>query len=115
MNVPACVRPVLTMVRPACSRPPSHQCLILVLAAVLTIGRRPVTNLRRTVRDQAPEHASSDYRVLSQRRGSAWVLARAVITYLLAPGIPSGPGRLAGNADGHGTSWPSRGWSGPAA
>jgi hypothetical protein len=103
------------MVRPACSRPPSHQCLILVLTAVLTTGRRTVATWRRTAPEKAPGQMSSSPRVLSQRRGSAWVLARAVITYLLAPGIPSGPGRLAGNADGHGTSWPSRGWSGPAA
>jgi hypothetical protein len=50
MNVPTCAIPVLTMVRPAFSAPTDHRCMILVLAAVLTTGRRTVTHLLRTVR-----------------------------------------------------------------
>jgi DDE superfamily endonuclease len=51
--------PVLTMVRPAFSIPPYHRGLVLGLAAVLTTGRRTVTNLLRTVRYQAQGHVSS--------------------------------------------------------
>jgi hypothetical protein len=97
MNVPACAIPVLTMVRPACSTPTYHRFLILVLAAVLTTGRRTVTNLRRTVRYQAQGQAASDHRVRSQRRWSAWALARTVITCLLDDVVPPGPVLLAGD------------------
>ena len=97
MNVPACAMPVLSMFRPAFSTPTYHRFLVLVLAAVLTTGRRTVTNLLRTVPDQAHGHGSSDHRVLSQRRWSAWALARALIAFLLDHVVPPGPVLLAGD------------------
>jgi hypothetical protein len=51
--------PLLTVFRPAFSTPTYHRFLILVLAAVLTTGRRTVTHLLRTVRLQAQGHVSS--------------------------------------------------------
>jgi hypothetical protein len=59
MNIPTCAVPVLTMFRPVFSTPTYHRLLVLALAAVLTTGRRTVTNLLRTVRAQAPGHVSS--------------------------------------------------------
>jgi hypothetical protein len=97
MNIPTCAVPVLTMFRPAFSTPTYHRFLVLALAAVLTTGRRTVTNLLRTVRFQAQGHVSSYHRVLSQRRWSTWALARALITFLLAHVVPSGPVLLAGD------------------
>jgi hypothetical protein len=97
MNVPACAVPVLTMFRPVFSTPTYHRFLVLALAAVLTTGRRTITNLLRTVRTQAAGHGSSYHRVLSQRRWSAWALARALITYLLDHVVPPGPVLLAGD------------------
>jgi hypothetical protein len=97
MNVPACAMPVLSMLRPAFSTPPYHRFLVLVLAAVLTTGRRTVSNLLRTVRDQTYGHGSSYHRVFSPRRWSAWVLARALLTVLLDPVVPPGPVLLAGD------------------
>ena len=97
MNVPACAMPVLTMFRPAFSTPTYHRFLVLVLAAILTTGRRTVTNLLRTVRTQAPGHVSSYHRVFSQRRWSAWALARILITFLLDYVVPPGPVLLAGD------------------
>jgi DDE superfamily endonuclease len=97
MNVPACARPVLTMFRPAFSTPTYHRFVVLVLAAMLTTGRRTVTNLLRTVRFQAPGHASSYHRVLSQRRWSTWALARTLISFLLDHVVPPGPVLLAGD------------------
>ena len=97
MNIPACAMPVLSMFRPTLSTPTYHRFLILVLAAVLTTGRRTVNNLLRTVRSQALGHVSSSHRVFSQRRGSAWGLARALITFLLDHVLPSGPVFLAGD------------------
>jgi glycogen phosphorylase len=67
------------MFRPAFSTPTSHRFLVLVLAAVLTTGRRTVTNLLRTAREKAPGHRSAYHRVFSQRRWSAWVLARMLM------------------------------------
>jgi hypothetical protein len=97
MNIPTCAIPVLTMFRPTFSAPTYHRFMILVLAAVLTTGRRTVTNRLRTVRDQAPGHASSSHRVLSQRRWSAWTLARMLIVFLLNQVVPPGPVLLAGD------------------
>jgi hypothetical protein len=97
MNVPTCAIPVLTMFRPAFSAPTYHRLMILMLAAVLTTGRRTVMNLLRTVPDQAQGHASSYHRVFSQRRWSAWGLARALIAFLLDHVVPPGPVLLAGD------------------
>jgi hypothetical protein len=97
MNVPTCAIPVLTMFRPACSTPTSRRVMILALAAVLTTGRRTVTNRLRTAQSQAQGHASSDPRVLSPRRWSAWRLARRLLTFRLHHVVPPGPVFLAGD------------------
>jgi DDE superfamily endonuclease len=97
MNVPPCAVPVLTMFRPAFSTPTYHRLLILTLAAVMTTGRRTITNLLRTVQVQAPGHASPYHRVFSRRHWSAWALARALITFLLDHVVPPGSVLLAGD------------------
>lgn len=97
MNLPTWTMPVLTMFQPAFSSPTYHRFLVLVLAAVLTTGRRTVTNLLRTARETAPGHMSSYHRVFSQRCWSAWALARLLITFLLDHVIPPGPVLLAGD------------------
>jgi hypothetical protein len=97
MNIPTWAMPVLTLFRPAFSAPTYHRFLVLVLAAVLTTGRRTVTNLLRTVREKAPGDMSSYHRVFSHRRWSAWVLARLLITFVLDHVVPPGPVLLAGD------------------
>jgi hypothetical protein len=97
MEIPTWAMPVWAMFRPAFATPTSHRFLVLVFAAVLTTGRRTVTNLLRTAREKAPGHMSSYHRVFSQRRWSAWVLARALITFLLDRVVPPGPVLLAGD------------------
>ena len=97
MNIPACAMPVLSLFQSAFSTPTYHRFLVLALAAVLTTGRRTVTNLLRIVRFQAQGHVSAYHRVLSQRRWSTWALARALITFLLDHVVPSGPVLLAGD------------------
>ena len=96
MNLPTWAMTVLTTFRPAFSTPTYHRFLILGLAAVLTTGRRTVTNLLRTVREKAPGHTSSYHRVFSHRCWSAWVVARLLITFLLDHVLPPGPVLLAG-------------------
>jgi hypothetical protein len=97
MNIPACTMPVFTLFQPAFSNPTYHRFLVLVLAAILTTGRRTITNLLRTAGYKAPGHGSSYHRVFSQRRWSAWTLARLLITFLLDQIVPSGPVLLAGD------------------
>jgi DDE superfamily endonuclease len=97
MNIPACAMSVLTVFRPVFSPPTYHRFLILVLAAVLTTGRRTVSNLLRTVRDQTSGHVSASHRVCSQRRWSTWALAHTLITYLLDRVVPPGPVLLVGD------------------
>jgi hypothetical protein len=97
MNVPAFAMPVLSMFRHAFSTPTYHRFLVLVLAAILTTGRRTVTNLLRTVRYQAHGHVSSYHRVFSKSRWSAWALSRTMITFLLDHVVPPGPVLLAGD------------------
>jgi hypothetical protein len=97
MNIPAFALPVLTMLRPTFSTPTYNRFLVLLVGALLTTGRRTITNILRIVRQQAPGHASSYHRVFSQRRWSPWVMARALIRFLLDHVVPSGPVLLAGD------------------
>jgi hypothetical protein len=97
MHIPACAMSVLTVCRPVFSTPTYHRFLILVLAAMLTTGRRTVSNLLRPVRYQTSGHVSSYHRVFSQRRGSTWALAHTLITYLLDRVVPPGPVLLVGD------------------
>jgi hypothetical protein len=97
MNIPNFAVPILTMLRPTFSTPTYNRFLLLLVGALLTTGRRTITNILRTVRYQAPGHASSYHRVFSQRRWSTWVMARALIRFLLDHVVPSGPVLLAGD------------------
>jgi hypothetical protein len=82
MNVPDFALPILTIFQPAFSRPTYNRFLVLLLGALLTTGRRTITNVLRTVRQQAPGHVSSSHRVFSQRHWSTWTLARGMMTFL---------------------------------
>jgi DDE superfamily endonuclease len=97
MHIPTWAMPVLTRFRPAFSSPTYPRFSVLELAAMLTTGRRTVTNLLRTAREQAPGPMSSYHRVFSPRRWSAWALARLLITFLLDHVVPPGPVLLAGH------------------
>ena len=97
MSVPAWTIPVLRVFQPAFSTPTYHRFLVLVLAAVLTTGRRPIRNLVRTVRYKAPGHVASEQRVFSQRRWSTWALARTLMLFLLDHVLLPGPVLLAGD------------------
>ncbi len=90
MTVATGAMPVLSMFRPALSTPTAHRFLVRALAAVLTTGQR-------TVRARAPGPVASSPRGFSQRRWSAWALARVLITCLLGHLVPSGPVFLAGD------------------
>jgi hypothetical protein len=97
-HIPAWAMPVLSRWRPAFSPPTSHRFLVLVLAAVLTTGRRTTTHLRRLVRWQGYGQGASSHRVCSQRHWATWARARMPSMLLCAHGVPPGPVVLAGDA-----------------
>jgi hypothetical protein len=50
MNMPDFALPVLTIFQPAFSTPTYHRFLVFLLGALLSTGRRTITNVLRTVR-----------------------------------------------------------------
>lgn len=95
MNIPSALEPVLLQFSFAFTDPTFQRFTILALSAILTPGRRTISNLLRTVPAVAAGHASSYHRVFSSRRWSLWklgyVLAYAILYYL----VPDGPVYLA--------------------
>jgi hypothetical protein len=59
----------------AFTRPTFTRFVALVLAAILTVGSRAVSNMLRTVQNLVPGHVSSYNRVFSKRRWSTWAVA----------------------------------------
>jgi hypothetical protein len=98
MNVPKFALPILTRLYPTFSTPTDMRFLVRLRGALRTPGRRTVPPLWRTVRHRAPGHGSSSLRVFAQRRGSTWVMARALLGFWLDPVVPPGPVLLAGDA-----------------
>ena len=89
--------PLLTEFAPAFTRPTFQRFQILVVAALLTTGRRTVSNLLRTVRPLAAGAASSYHRVLSQAQGSGVRLAALFARFVLRRFGPGGRVRLVGD------------------
>ena len=75
----------------------------LLVAAILTTGRRTVANLLRTLRQLAPGHPTDYRRVLSRAPWSGVALGCALTRFLLDHVLPDGPVMLAGDdtVDGH--------------
>ena len=69
----------------------------LLLGALLTTGRRTVSQVLPVVGDLADADPSSYHRVLSMRRWSMWCLARPLATCILDTLVPHGVIYLAGD------------------
>ena len=69
--IPSFARPVLDPFAPVFFQPTYQRFLVLLVAAILTTGRRTVSNLLRTVGLLAPGDPSSYHRVFSKRRSEA--------------------------------------------
>lgn len=95
--IPSFAHPLLGQFAPVFSQPTYQRFLVLLVAAILTTGRRTVSNLLRTVPGLAPGGPSSDHRVFSKRRWSALLLARLPATFILDHGVADGPVFLAGD------------------
>jgi hypothetical protein len=96
-TLPDFARPVLSLFAPVFYHPTYQRFLVLLLAAILTTGRRTVSNLLRTTAGLAQGDASSFHRVLSRRRWSTLALARILARFILDHGVPDGPVYLAGD------------------
>jgi hypothetical protein len=70
---------------------------LLLVAALLTVGRHTVANLLRTLGPLVPGDGSSYRRVFSHRRRSSWRLARLLLDWVVAHLLPDGPTLLAGD------------------
>ena len=96
-SIPRAAEPLTSEFSTAFTCPTYQRFIVLLFAAILTTGRRTVTNLLRTVRFLAPGHPSSDHRVFSNRRWRSWRLARALAGFILRTWVPEGPVPLCGD------------------
>jgi DDE superfamily endonuclease len=95
--IPEFAQPVLCSFAPVFYEPTYQRVLVLLIAAILTTGRRTVSNLLRTAADLAKGHPSSYHRLLSKRRWSSLQLARILARWILDHWVPDGPVYLAGD------------------
>jgi hypothetical protein len=79
------------------SRPTYEHFVVLLLAALLTIGNHTVLNMLRTVAVLDVGAASSFHRVFSRAPWSMWKLGRCLAHWLIAAFVPEGPIFLAGD------------------
>lgn len=95
--IPSFAEPLLGQFAPVFLQPTYQRFLVLLVAAILTTGRRTVSNLLRSVPGLAPGHPSSYHRVFSRRRWSALQLARLLAKFILDRFVGDGPVFLAGD------------------
>lgn len=95
MFIPSAADRLLLKFAPDFSKPTYARWVVLTIAAILTTGRRTVTNLLRTVGCLAQGHASSYHRVLSCRKWAKWSVARTLTAFILDTFVDSGPVMLA--------------------
>src|SRR4051812_33261485 len=75
--------PLLSLFRPVFTAATFLRAQLLAVSAILTQGRRTLTNLLRTVADLTQGDSSSYHRVLSLAHGSALSLAVILTRFIL--------------------------------
>lgn len=95
--IPSFARPLLDQFGPVFFHPTYQRFLLLTVAAILTTGRRTVSNLLRSVGELAHGDPSSYQHVLSMRHWSTMTMARILIRFLLDHWVGDGPVMLAGD------------------
>jgi DDE superfamily endonuclease len=103
MSLPPEAIPLLTSFAPVFTQPTYRRFVTLLIAAVLTTGRRTVDNLLRTLAGLAPGHRTDYQRVFSRAPWSALDLGCAPAGFLLRHLVPDGAVVLVGDdtVDGH--------------
>jgi DDE superfamily endonuclease len=89
--------PLLALFAPAFTPATFARVQLLVVACILTTGRRTVSNLLRIVRHPTQGSSSSYHRVLSQAHWSGLCLAALLARFLLQHFWPAGPITLLGD------------------
>jgi DDE superfamily endonuclease len=95
--LPKTAQPLLHAVAGAFTPPTFKRFITLMLGAVLTTGRRTITNLLRAVGGLAPGHPSSSHRVFSRRRWSLSTLGHALADFIVRRWVPQGSLPLVGD------------------
>src|SRR4051812_42673871 len=95
--IPDDALPILTLFAPAFTPATFGRARLLAIAALLTTGRRTVSNLLRTVGHLARGAPSSYHRVLSEAKWSGLRLAALLARFLLTRFWPTGTVTLVGD------------------
>jgi DDE superfamily endonuclease len=95
--IPPIAQPLLLAFAPTFTHPTFERWLLLCVAAIVTPGRRTISNLLRTVATLVAGHPSSYHRVFSHRRWTLWGLGHALTHFILTHWVPDGPVALAGD------------------
>jgi len=90
LHISSAAKPLLLQFATAFTHPTFQRWRVLLLSAIVTTGRRTISNLLRTARTVASGHPSSFHRVLSKRKWSMWKLARTLAAFILNRWLPSG-------------------------
>lgn len=103
MILPPEAHPLVQVLAPVFTNPTYQRFSTLMVAALVTTGRRTVANLLRTLRHLAPGHRTTYQRVLSRASWSGVQLGCVLIQFLLDHLLPDGPVLLVGDdtVDGH--------------
>jgi hypothetical protein len=96
-SIPDDALPILSLFSPAFTPATFGRAQLLAVAAILTTGRRTVSNLLRTLGHLAQGAPSSYHRVLSQARWSGLRLAALLTRFLMARFWPAGAVTLVGD------------------
>jgi hypothetical protein len=100
LAVPTAALPLVRSVAGACVLPAAKRLLHLMVGAILTTGRRTISNLLRAIGGLAKGRPSSYHRVFSRRRRSLWPSARGLADLILRRWAPEGSVALAGDDTG---------------
>lgn len=103
MILPPEAHALVQVLAPHFTNPTSQRFSALMVAALVTTGRRTVANLLRTLRQLAPGHRTDYQRVLSRAPWSGLALGCALVRFLLDHLLPAGSVMLVGDdaVDGH--------------
>ena len=102
-KAPSALRRLAQALCSAFTRPTYYRVVILLMAALLTVGTHTVLNVLRTVSALDVGHASSFHRVFARSRWSTWRLGRCLAHWLVEHFLPDGTIFLVGDetVDGH--------------
>jgi hypothetical protein len=95
--IPPLARPLLLAFSTTFTHPTFRRWLLLCVAAILTPGRRTITNVLRTVNVLVSGHPSSYHRVFSHRRWTLWGLGQSLARFILTHWVSEGSVSLVGD------------------